>query len=46
MFLCIPAGSAYFCNSARRLQIVTMSTGMAKAKPAREAFEQAVALSG
>lgn len=41
-----PVGSAYFCKSARRIQIAKMSTGMAKAKSTREALERAVALSG
>jgi len=39
-------GSAYFCNDPRRLQIVKMSTGMAKADLTREALEEAAALSG
>jgi hypothetical protein len=41
-----PLGSAHFCISQYRLQIAKMSTGMAQAKPTREALEQAVALSG
>jgi len=41
-----PVGSAHFCSSRYRLQKAKISTGMAQAKPAREALEQAVAFSG